>query len=278
MNIRPEPASSPPLGVFRRGDPGAVLQLKLDNGQFGYIQYICPGWFAPAIRVLPGTYDEPLGERELRRLVAGPSLFRTQYGIDREWRKSGARVVANLPVPETEVGMPPFRMAAYPADDGGCWVKRTDGSTVSNPQYAADNPGVDFDDLPLWGIPFFGTLSWQMETQWTPRLARGSKLNLPPQPNQSDPAPERVVPAKKRRIHTTYFAVFSAEPDVIAAHEALRDEAGFVAPFGYDEDNEEWFLQLERPGRPDDDVERQLTEIASQHGGHFSGNIVGPFA
>ena len=55
--------------AFRRGQPGAVLQLALMNGDFGYVQYVCPGWFGSVIRVLRGTYSEPLDEKGLRRLV-----------------------------------------------------------------------------------------------------------------------------------------------------------------------------------------------------------------
>jgi len=272
------PSSQPPraLGVFRRGEPGSVLRLRLSNGQFGYVQYVCPGWFGSAIRVLPGTYDESLGEAELRRLVAGPSLFRTQYGIDREWRRSGAKIVARLPIPDAEAGMPPFRMAADPADDEHSWVKRPDGTSVRNPQYAAENPGIDFDSLPLSPVPFFGTLSWMMETQWTPRLAEGLKLNLPDRLEPPAPEPADAAPATKRRVRTSYLAVFPSEQAAVAAHEELRD-VGVKAPFGYDEDNLEWFLRFEKLGRPDDVVEAQISEVAQRHGGYLEGHLVGPF-
>lgn len=274
----PSAAKAPPvLGTFRRGEPGTVLQLKLHSGQIGYVQYICPGWFAPAIRVLPGAYGEPLGEAALRTFVAGASLFRTQYGIDREWRRAGARIIARLPIPKADTGMPPFRMSAHPADEQNCWVMRPDGTTACNPEYAAENPDVDFDGLPLWDIPFFGTLSWMMETQWTPRLARGMSLHLPDRPEPPDREPAAHTPTKKRRLHTTYLAILPSEQATIAAHEELQG-VNVKSLFGYDEDNEEWFLRVERPGRPDDEIEAQLRSVAQRYGGYLEGHIVGPFS
>jgi hypothetical protein len=266
----------PILGTARRVVPRAVLQLRLDSGQFGYVQYICPGWHAPVIRVLPGVYEEPLPGPELRTLVAGPSLFRTQYGIDREWRRSGARVVANLRVPGYEAGMPPFRMDACAAADTRCWVKLPDGGHLSNPQYVAAHPDVDFDALPLWAIPFFGTLSWQMETQWTPRDANLNGLNLRPRSRQPAKPIEPEAARQRRRVVTSYLAVFPTEQDASAAAEELG-EKGLRAELRYDGDME-WFLSFRRPGLPDAETEVTITEVAARHRGYFDGNLVGPFA
>ena len=263
------------MGEARRVQPGAVIQLKLSSGQFGYVQYACPGWVGPVIRVLPGVYEEPVTGQALRRLVAGPSLFRTQYGIDREWRLSGAQVVATLRAPSDEATMPPFRITGDSPTDARSSVMLPDGSSVSGPQFAAKYPEIEYEALPTWAIPFFGTLSWQMETQWTPRRQRRGALNLEPRPERPGQVVEESVPAKRRRLHTRYLCLFPSEKAATSAAEELR-QAGLPVQFGYDEDNTEWFVELELPGRPDAQTEDTLGEVSERHGGYFDGNLVGP--
>ncbi len=265
------------MGEARRVPLGAVIQLKLSSGQFGYVQYACAGWVGPVIRVLPGVYEEPVTGRALRRLVAGASLFRTQYGIDREWRLSGAQVVATLRVPSDEATIPPFRVTGDSPTDARCWVRLPDGSGVTGPQFAARYPEVEFEAMPTWPIPFFGTLSWMMETQWTPRRQRRGALNLEPRPERPGQVVEEPVPAKRRRLHTRYLCLLPSEKAAVLAAEELR-QAGLPVEFGYDEDNMEWFLELELPGRPDGQTAGTLGEVSERHGGYFDGNLVGPFS
>lgn len=268
-----------PKGATSRLRPGTVVELRLDSGEFGYIQYVCPGWFAPVIRVCPGVYDEPLEETELRRLVARPALFMTQFGLDREVGPRRGRVVGVLPIPPGEATIPPFRMAAYPADYERAWVKMPDGSHPRGPAFAARHPDVDFDALPLWDIPFAGTLSWMIETQWTPKLARGEKLNLPDRPTPVNSQPDPPPANTKRRTHTTHLATFEREDDARHAAEALREAGDKLVDVQEDETlvGVEWLLRVVRRGRPDIDFEESFAAMVRDHNGTFEGNLVGPF-
>lgn len=70
------------FGQSERLAVGAVVLVRLDTGEFGCLQYACPGWFAPVVRVLPGTLRERPEGRGLRRLVEAPTLFVTEFDVD----------------------------------------------------------------------------------------------------------------------------------------------------------------------------------------------------
>lgn len=268
------------IGTTRRVGPGDVVEIRLVGGELlAYFQYVCPGWTGPVVRVLPGTYETPLDAEQLRQLVAGPSLFLTQHFIDQAWKESGARVVAQLPIPDAEAGLPPFRSAGEPADNPRSFVRLPDGTSVRNPQFAAEHPDVDFDALPLWAVPVWPTLSRMIETQWTPRQAVGPDRKLPPRPGRiSSDATDRSQmrgQSAKSRPQTTYTVVLPSEDATHAAHRELRD-GGFFAPYGHDDNLDEWFLEVRTSGPPDAALEAHIDEVARRHGGRYTGNLVGP--
>jgi len=81
---------------------------------------------------------------------------------------------------------------------------------------------------------------------------------------------------KRRRVFTSYLAVFPTEHDAAAAAEELG-ESGMHVEFGYDIDDMEWCLSFRRPGLADAEIEGIITGAAARHGGYFDRNLVGPF-
>ena len=269
-----------PLGLSRL-QVGAVVELTLETGQLGYVQYTCPGWHAPVIRVCPGVFDALVGGVQLVRLVGSPSLFQTQFDIDREVGRRKGRIVATLSVPEAEAGMPPFTIAVIKSEENPDWlmVKEPVGETISGYEFARRHPDVDPRALPMWGIPFYPTLSRMIETQWTPSMAQGNVLNLPDRPGKPDvpvAASEPPTTVRRRPLQTLYYA--DSDDQTSAEQAASRLQTlGLSAAVEPGEDNEEpWVLFASHRGRPNIELEQDLVQIVTECGGTYGGNMVGP--
>ncbi len=262
-------------GHARRAEPGAVIELRLRTGQLAYAQYVRPGWHAPLIRVMPGIFDEPLDRRALRGLIARPSQFRTQYHLDTTIGRREGRIVAHLPVPETESGMPPLRFIADVQPEVGTIIE-PDYAWITGAEYLERHPGADLSTLPLWEIPFYGTLSWMIEKHWVPSMARGLALGIPDdeEPTPAPPPPDEKP--KKRRIHTTHISIFQKRDDAEKAAEAIRELGLKNIEVDQDAGTDEWVVWAQRPGRPDPDTEDQVEQIAAANNGYYDGNMVGP--
>lgn len=237
------------------------MQLRLQSGQFAYLQYVCAGWHAPVIRVLPGLFDTAIEQRALRTLVAGPSLFRTQFHLDPSIGRREGRVVARLPIPPADAGMPPFRLSAgSPHRPDLINVVDADGTDLSGTEFLQRHPGADLAMVPLWWIPFYGTLSWMIQEQWIPAMADGLTLGLP----DDEPKP---VPSRIRSAYVCSFATLEA---VEAGAEAVR-ELGFRNVKIHQPDGASvWFVDADRPRAVGDaGWERRLQALAAEHGGAY---------
>ncbi len=264
------------LGVAHRAQPGAVIEFRLRTGQLAYAQYVRPGWHAPLIRVLPGVFNEPVDRRTLRALVAGPSQFRTQYHLDATIGRREGRIVASLPIPDGETGMPPFRFSARQTPENTL-VTDPDGFNMNGAEFLQRHPGADLSTMPLWAIPFYGTLSWMIEKHWVPSMARGLTRGIPD--DDEEPKPPAAPPdekPKKRRIHTTHISIFQKRDDAEKAAEAIRELGLKNIEVDQDAGTDEWVVWAQRPGRPDPDTEDQVEQIAAANNGYYDGNMVGP--
>lgn len=260
-----------PRVAARRLTSGDVVKASVRDGRVAYLQYTCPGWHAPVVRVLPGLFDKPVDGERLRALVAGASLFRTQFRVD-EWHKA---VVVNLPVPVQEADLPPFRFtSASPRPSHRGSVKEPDGETVDDFEFLARHPDRAIEDLPLWDIPFAGTLVWMIEDQWTPRCVRGMVLGLKPRADEPEAPPPRP-PAKPRVVYRLSF------PDQLAAMGAVGrlHKLGLLADDVYDEVSESWMVYAAHDDvHPRADIEAAVQSVADELGGRFEGTLRGPLA
>jgi hypothetical protein len=269
------PIGPPPLsaGGVSRHPAGTVFELDLNPWQVGYVQLACTGWHAPVIRICPGVFDSSLGVRDVRSLVAGASLFRTQCAIDQIVGARKGRVLGRLPVRDDEATIPPFRILTRgPSDQPSITVG--DGSTISEDEFRRRYPQAEVAAIPEWAIPFPATLTWMMEVQWTPRIPWSK---APDRPSASwQPDPENDLPVierpKRRTITTGYLSVFASEDAArLAATEFTR--LGFTVETAADDLQPGWVVWANRTGRANQQIEADVNHIAAAHLGRYDGHL-----
>jgi hypothetical protein len=266
-------------GASERLSVGAVVEVRLDTGEVAYLQYACPGWHAPIIRALPGTFPLPLQRQDLRRLVGGPVLFVTQFHLDGLITSRQGSVRGQLAVPAIDAGMPFFRTAVPRSERNpdGWGIIDLGGTDLTGQQFAQAHPGIALPSLPLWLIPLQPTLLRMLEAQWTPRLAVGNDLRLPPRPADFEPAAPASKP--KPALHTAHVLYFEDDDGATRAAEQLVQEHRFLrADIAESSSPGEWLVWAYRKGRPRDEDTKLAARVAREHGGDYDGNIVGPLS
>jgi len=148
---------------------GDTIEIDLPSTRFAYIQDLGPGRGFRLARFLPGTFESPLRGAPLEALVRGQSLYRAHCFIEFLLVEEGARIVANLPIPDGEMSIPAMVTMDIPKDWRRSWVTDENGVKMRAPEYLELHPGIEFEDIVRSNdLPGPEELRSRIEAGWTP--------------------------------------------------------------------------------------------------------------
>ena len=155
--------------MSRSAKIGSCIQLPLGGERWGYIQFIGPGIHGDAVRVLPGTFPDPLSADQVGILVSGDESFIAQTFVLSALDLPKAKVVLLSPTRSSSELAPWWVLSPIPTLFEDRWVISFDGSRQYRmADFLKEHPEIDPRNLPETAVNGEGVLQDMIRMGWRP--------------------------------------------------------------------------------------------------------------
>jgi hypothetical protein len=245
---------------------GDVIEVDLPSGRLAYIQDLGQGRGGRLARFLPGKFEIPLRGEQLRSLVRGKSLYSAHCLIEFLLVEEGARIVANLPVPDGEGSIPAMVTMGAPKDWRRWWVTDEDGVRMPAPEYLRSHPGVEITEIVRSDdAPGPKELRARIEAGWTPSNQVEVHFDHAPMPLS-----ERFREVTDPR--TEYFMYFRTKEAAVAFVESVGDPSLELDVADHDQDGL-WEVTVAHDGYLNRALAKQLEVATKKFDGIYDGPV-----
>lgn len=148
---------------------GSCILLPLGDGRCAYVQFIGPGIYGDAVRVLPGTYDGPLEVEQVNELASGPEAYIAQTFVLNVLELPGARIVSTLETKKASELAPWWVSSPIPAEFENRRVISFDrDKRYKMTDFVREHPEIDPTSLPETAVSGEGALQNNIRAGWKP--------------------------------------------------------------------------------------------------------------
>lgn len=216
-------------------------------------------------RFLPGIFVSRQSGEALEKLVNRKSLYRANCLTQLLLMEDFARVVKNLPIPQSEVDPPEMVMSSWSKNEGRWKIRDANGAEMYGHEYAVKYPDVDVKKLPRHNdLTSPQVLRARIEGDWTPN----NKVPISTPPDFSPTLVGKKISTPK----TMYLFYFADRNSATTFVMNLNEECSRTEISDHEEDGL-WSVEVFRDGYLDRDFVERVQALSQLHSGLYDGDF-----